>query len=399
MQRPLAGTVVVDLSQNVAGPFGTMILGDLGATVIKIERPDRGDDTRQWASVVNGESTSFLGLNRNKKSVAVNIRHPAGREIVEKLAAKADVFVESMRPGKIEEIGLGWKKLSQLNPKLIYVSLSAFGRTGPMGGRPGYDTLLQAYSGIMEITGTPEGEPVRVGTPLIDLGTGMWLAIGTLAAIITQKLTGRGQRVQPSLLQTAVGYLPHQIAEYTVTGKMPPGKLGTAAYAVAPYQAFKAKDGYIVIGALNDGLYRRICQVLQRPELAEDPRFKTNSLRVENQKQLETLFNEALQARTVEEWLQAFEEAGVPATPIQNIAQIAQDKQVRHLGLVRPLPHPKIPHLEVVGLPVTFPDMEPREDTPAPLLGQHTLEVLTGLGYDEPALRRLESEGVVRLGA
>jgi len=394
--HPLEGIVVADLTQNVAGPFCTQTLGDMGAEVIKIERPGRGDDARAWAPPYWGrESATFMSLNRNKKSLALDLKSPGGLEILQRLVGRADVFVQSLHPGAIEALGLDFAGAARINPRIVYCSVTAFGARGPLSHLPGYDPLMQAYSGLMSVNGHPEQEPARVGTSIIDMGTGMWAALGIVAALRQRDTTGRAVEVTTALFETALMWMSYHAMGFMGSGVVPqPQGSGTAM--IAPYQAFPTADGFAMIGAGSDALFARLIAALGCPELSADPRFKDNPSRVSNRIALV----EALSARTRErkaaELVEALRAAGVPASPILSVDQTLQEPQTRESGAIVGAPHPRLSDYRSVGLPLTWDGVRPAVRRVPPLLGEHSGDVLTWLGYTLDDVRSLKGKGVIQ---
>nr|XP_046227900.1 succinate--hydroxymethylglutarate CoA-transferase isoform X2 [Scatophagus argus] len=397
-RRPLEGVRVLDLTRVLAGPFATMILGDLGAEVIKVERPGAGDDTRAWGPpFVAAESAYFLSVNRNKKSICVDLKHPRGADVIQQLAGVCDVLVENYLPGKLEQMSLGYKQLSRVNPQLIYCSISGYGQTGPQSQSPGYDSIASAVSGMMHITGPEDGEPVRPGVAMTDLATGLYAHGAIMAALLQRHKTGRGVHIDCNLLSSQVSCLSHIATNYLNAGKEA-RRWGTAHESIVPYQGFKTKDGHIVVAAGNDKQFVKVCQVLQLMELADEPKYKTNKLRVQNRKQLlHTLSQRFLQERTAD-WLRRFEGSGVPVGPINSIQEVFSDPQVKHNGLILEMNHPTAGHVAVPGPAVRFSSFAPGKPTPPPLIGQHTAQVLRDtLSYSDDIIRTLlESRAVAQ---
>jgi crotonobetainyl-CoA:carnitine CoA-transferase CaiB-like acyl-CoA transferase len=391
----LQGLRVVDLTRNLAGPYCTMLLADLGADVVKIEQPGAGDDTRSWAPPLWGPvSATFLAANRNKRSVAVDLDRPEGVEVVKKLALDADVVVESFRPGSLERRGLGYETLRAANPRLVYCSVSAFGQEGPLSGRPGYDPVIQAHTGILSVTGEPDGPPVRLGVAAIDLGTGLWASIGILAALASRAATGEGSRVETSLYEVATWWLSYQIAGFLGSGVVP-NRQGTTAAFIAPYEVFEASDGGIMVAAANDRLFASLCDVLERPDLVTDERFLTNPLRVANRDVLRPIVAELIAKRSAAEWYELLSARSIPCSPVRTVADLMQDQQLAVLGLMAESVHPEAGPIRLVGMPVSRNgERSVREQTP-PLLGQHTDEVLGEIGLDRAEIDSLRQSGVV----
>jgi len=386
MPAPLDGMLVLDLTRNLAGPFCTMILGDLGARVIKVERPGAGDDTRDWRPPTwAGESSLFLATNRNKESIAIDIETVEGREVIRRLAAKADIVVESFRGGSLDKKGLGFNDLKQINPRLVYCSLSAFGSRGPYSDRPGYDALIQAYSGLMSITGEPGGAPVRVGPSIIDMGSAHWAAIGILAALRIRDASGEAQHVETSLLETGVAWMSYFAAGYFADGTIP-GPSGTRHSAMAPYEDFAARDGLLYIAAPNQALFKTLCRAIGLPEMVDDPRFASNSDRLANREVLHALIEERLQQQDCMMWEELLLEHGVPCSRMQTIDEVVDDPQVAALGLIRTFHHPDIPDHRLVDHPISYNGTRAFRLDPAPSLGQHTVSVLRSLGFDDDAI-------------
>ena len=394
MPRTLEGMTCVDLTQNVAGPYCTQLLGDFGATVIKIERPRVGDDARRFFPFWQNESTAFLTYNRNKKSVCVDLDHPRGREIVHRLAAKADIFVHSMKPGSAESRGLGYEDLSRENPRLVYGSISGFGDKGPLKELPGYDPLAQAYSGIISVNGHPGSAPARVVVPIVDVGSGMWLFIGILAALSERVSTGRGAKVAGSLLETGVVWTSLLMTAYQANGEVP-GPIGSASPAAAPYEAFETSDSWILIAAGNDRLFAKLCRLLDVPELPQDPRFKSNGERVPRRHELHKILEHETKRRTTDEWIRRMREAGIPAGPINKLDKVFRDEQVNALGMFPAVPSAfRIPDLKLVDIAVSINDQKSAKNQMPPLLGEHTEEVLRSAGYSDAELKVFRDEGI-----
>jgi len=310
--KPLSGIRVLDLTRVLAGPFCSMILADMGAEVIKVEEPGKGDDTRSWPPFIEGEATYFMSVNRNKQSVTLNLKSPAARKIFTDLVKKSDVLLENFRPGTMEKLGLGYATLAKVNPKLVYCAVSGFGESGPEGGRGGYDLIVQAESGLMDITGFPDGPPVKMGTSIADLVSGMSAAHGVTLALLARAKTKRGQKVEIGMLDTMAALLTYQAGIYWGTGRRPMRR-GNEHPSIVPYEVFKAADAYITLGVANDSLWERCCGAMERPDLVKDPRFATVSARVEHRTTLVPLLNEIFGERTADEWMKRLEAAGVPA--------------------------------------------------------------------------------------
>lgn len=358
-ELPLQGLKVLDLTRNVAGPYATMILADLGAEVLKVEHPEGGDDTRRWGPPFWGtESPIFLTLNRNKRGLRLDLRHPeAGTRLAEEVAS-ADVLVESFRAGWLEQLGLGWDWARGLNPRLVYCSISAFGECGPLRGRPGYDPIVQALVGIMSVTGEEGRPPVRVGTSIVDMGTGMWAAMAVQAALLQRERTGRGSRVSVSLYETGLAWMAYLLANAWASGAAP-GRLGTATATIAPYEGFRCLDGYLMIAAPNDGLFARLSEALGHPEWAEDPRFGSNPERVVNREALHAAIESVTRDQTRQAVLDRLLEVGVPGAPVRDLSEVSEDEQALALGMFSPLPVEGIPDLRLVALPMTFDGRRP----------------------------------------
>ncbi|XP_070784038.1 succinate--hydroxymethylglutarate CoA-transferase isoform X2 [Enoplosus armatus] len=396
--RPLEGVRVLDLTRVLAGPFATMILGDLGAEVIKVERPGAGDDTRAWGPpFVDTESAYFLSVNRNKKSISVDLKHPRGANIIQELAGVCDVLVENYLPGKLHQMGLGYEQLSRVNPQLIYCSISGYGQTGPQSQSPGYDSIASAVSGMMHITGPEDGEPVRPGVAMTDLATGLYAHGAVMAALLQRHKTGKGVHIDCNLLSSQVSCLSHIAANYLNAGKEG-RRWGTAHESIVPYQGFKTRDGHIVVAAGNDKQFVRVCQVLQLMELTDEPKYKTNKLRVQNRQQLLHTLSQRFQQEKTADWLRRFEGSGVPVGPINNIQEVFSDPQVKHNGLIQEMNHPTAGRITVPGPAVRFSSFSPDEPTPPPLIGQHTVRVLRDtLSYSDDIIKRLlESRAVAQ---
>lgn len=395
LENVLAGLRVVDLTQNVAGPFCTQILGDLGAEVIKVERPGRGDDTRDWRPPeMGGESATFLALNRNKRSIGVDLDSAEGVDILRTLSAKADIFIHSMKPGSAEARGFGYEQLKELNPSLIYCAISAFGGVGPLGSLPGYDPLMQAFTGIMSTTGNEGEEPVRVSVSLIDMGTGMWAAMGILAAVIERSKAGKGLLVEASLLDTGVSWMTVFVAGYLATRRLP-RKMGSAMAMTAPYELFRAADGHVFIAAGNDLLFRRVCEGLGVPELADCDLFRTNPQRVANRTALHENLEACTSKRRVADIVAALRRLGAPCSELNDVARMLESEQVAVSGIVRELPLENAPHHKVIALPLKVGGRRAQTMRRPPSLGEDTQAVLSELGLEQAAIERLRQENIV----
>jgi crotonobetainyl-CoA:carnitine CoA-transferase CaiB-like acyl-CoA transferase len=395
LESILSGLNVVDLTQNVAGPYCTQVLGDLGATVIKVERPGRGDDTRDWRPPeIGGQSATFLALNRNKASICIDIETPEGRRVLTDLIGSADVFVHSMKPGSAEARGLGHADLKKVHPGLVYCAISAFGQVGPLSALPGYDPLMQAFTGIMSTTGSAGDDPVRVGVSLIDMGTGMWAAIGILGALMNRARTGEGMLVEASLMETGISWMTVFVASFLATGKLPQ-KLGSAMAMTAPYELFASADGHVFIAAGNDRLFAKVCDGLGGPALATDPRFATNPARVANRPALKAEIEALTRSRPTAAIVAALRAAGAPCSEMNTVADMLEHEQVRAAGIIADLPVPGAPGHRVVALPLKADGARALAFAPPPVLGADTQTILAGLGYGEADIERLRRDGAI----
>lgn len=393
---PLEGVRVLDFTRVLAGPYCTMMLGDYGADVIKIERPGFGDDTRGWAPpFVGGESVYFLTINRNKRSVAIDLRTSAGRELALDLARASDVVVENFRPGTMQKLGLSYEDIKPVSPGVVYCSMSGFGSRGPRQSQPGYDALVIALGGLMSITGEPDGPPVRPGVALLDVAMGIAAQGAITAALLSRERTGLGQQVDLSLLATEVGTLVNAASNYLMAGEVM-DRYGSGHPSIVPYQVFEASDGFIMVGAASEGFWHRLCDVLDMPSLREDPRFITNADRVQNRDDLVAIVSVRMAERPVEEWLRRLENADVPAAPINDIAEAMSDPQVEALGLIQEVAHPVAGDVRMIGPMVEYGLTPAAIRRPPPGLGEHTDEVLVELlGMDPDQIQALRHERVV----
>lgn len=391
---PLAGIRVLDLTRALAGPFCTMILGDLGADVIKVE-PTGGDMIRNWGPFDRGTSAYYLSGNRNKRGIAVNFRDPRALDMLRSLAVQCDVVAENFRPGAVEAMGLGYETLAELNPRLIYASVTGFGRTGPAGGRPGFDQIAQGYSGLMSVTGTPETGPVRVGVAIGDQTAGMWCAIGVLAAIAERNASGKGRRVETSLLSSLVGLMSVQAQRYLSLGEVP-GLAGNTHPVISPYGVFQTADGPLNIAPATTEMWKRLCDVLGLAGLVDDPRYLTNAARIERRAELKGILEARLGERTRREWTELFLAADIPAGPINTLADVFADEQVIHCRMVEEADHAELGRIRQVGSPISFDGRQGESIRRAPpVLGEHTFEVLRELGFSDADLRALARDGVI----
>ena len=373
MKLPLEGVKVLDLSRVLAGPYATMVLADLGADVIKIEHPERGDDTRHWGPpFAGGESAYFLSVNRNKRSIAVDLKEEEGLERVKRLAAGADVLIENMRRGALERFGLGYETLSELNPDLVYCSVTGFG-PGEDRDRPGYDFLIQARAGIMGITGFPEGEPTKVGVAIADIVCGLYAATAILAALRRRETSGEGARIEVPLFEATLGWLANRGQEYLASGE-DKGRMGNAHPTIVPYQTFDASDRPIAVAVGNDAQFRRLCGAVGRAELADDERYATNPARVANREELVEILQEEFSKRAADEWVEEIREAGVPIGPVNTLADVFLDEHVLSSGVLQTVEHPAAGMLEMLASPVLVDGERPPIRRPPPTLGQHTGE-------------------------
>jgi formyl-CoA transferase len=401
--QPLTGVRILDLTRAMAGPFCTMMLGDLGADVIKVERPGRGDESRGWGppfvgepyGPYPGESAYYLSANRNKRSITVNLKEQKGVEIVRQLAAKADALVENFRTGVLDGLELGYEQLSSVNAQLVYCSISGYGRTGPYADRPGYDFVIQAEGGFMGITGPEEGPPFRVGVPIIDITAGMFSSTAILAALRARDTTGKGQLIDLSLLDTQVALLANVASNYLVGGQEP-RRLGNAHPNITPYEAFRARDRWFALAAANERQWSILCDVIGQPDLRTDPRFADNNTRVENRSVLREVLDTAFLARDADEWLEAFRRAGLPCGPINTIPEVFSHAQAEARELIAVTEHPTAGTVQFPGFPYKLSDTPASVRRPPPMLGEHTEEVLVDLlGYSTEDVMACRQTGAI----
>jgi len=395
MPLPLSGLVVLDLTRALSGPFSTMILGDLGADVIKVEPAPQGDMIRQWGPFDNDVSVYYLSANRNKKSMGVDFRKPEGLNLIRCLALKADIVVENFKVGTMETMGLGYAALSKEHPRLIMASISGFGRTGPASKWAGFDQIAQGYSGFMSLTGTEESGPTRVGTAIGDLTSGMWLVIGILSAVVERQKSGRGQHVDTSLLAALMGLLSVQGQRYLSVGEVPQ-PCGNVHPVIAPYGTFETADGPINLAPATQAMWIKLCDILQVPELTQDPRFLRNAERMQNRHALKTLLEARLKTRTRMQWTRELIANDIPAGSINTLEDVFRDAQVAASGLVEHVEHPVLGDLAQVGFPVRM-SASPQGSvrTPPPMFGEHTVAVLRQFGVADAVIDQLQRDGVV----
>jgi len=372
---PLKGLKILDLTRVLAGPYCTMILGDLGADIIKVEIPGKGDDSRHFGPYIKDESAYFMSLNRNKRSITMNLKHEDGKTLLKDLVKEVDVIVENYRPGTMEKLGLGYDVLKELNPKLIYAAASGFGHSGPYSKRPAYDGVVQAMGGIMSITGPKGGKPTRVGPSIGDIAAGMFTTIGILAALTNRNETGKGQKVDVAMLDCQVAMLENAIARYVVTNE-PPKPAGNRHTSIVPFEPFESADGEIVIAVGNDAIWKRFCSVSDLDDIVDDERFAVNPKRNENYDVLRPLIAEKIKLKTTAEWQDIYNDNGVPNGPINSVDMVMEDEQVKAREMIVEVEHPVAGKLKMPGVPVKLSDTPGGVRTPAPLLGQHSREIL-----------------------
>ncbi|MGI5861499.1 MAG: CaiB/BaiF CoA transferase family protein [Myxococcales bacterium] len=394
MSGPLEGVVALDLTRVLAGPFCTMMLADMGAEVIKVERPEGGDDSRAFGPFVGGESAYFMSVNRGKKSVTLDLKKPRGKELLIELAKKADVLVENFKPGVMKKLGLSYEQLREHNPRLIYAASTGFGQTGPYSARPAYDLVIQGMGGMMSITGPDAQTPTKVGSSIADISAGIFTTIGILAALNHRQRTGQGQMVDVAMLDCMVAILENAVARFVASGKSP-SPIGNRHPSIAPFSTVKTADGMIAIACGNDELWRRFCKIAGL-EIAEDERFATNPQRVANWAELEPLINEAMQNKPSAFWLETLQAANVPCGPINDIEAVLSDPQVLARQMLVEVVHPVAGAMKVPGVPTKFSESPAEVRGPAPTLGQHNFEIFgKWLGLGEEQVRRLVDEKVV----
>ncbi|PAE26222.1 MULTISPECIES: CoA transferase [Bacillaceae] len=393
---PLQGMKVLDASQIMAGPYCTMVLADLGAEVMKVEKVNGGDDSRQMGPYVNGESTCFFQINRNKKSIALNLKTQEGKEVFYKLAKEADVVVENYRPGVTKSLGIDYESLKEINPGLVYCSISGYGQTGPYSHKGGFDLVAQGMTGLMSMTGEKGMRPMKSGIAVYDIGAGITAAYSILAAYIHKMKTGEGQHVDIALAEIGLPWFTWEAGAYFAEGTIPEAT-GWRHRVSAPYQAVKTKSGYMMLGCANQRTWERFCtDVAERPDWINDPRYKTNLLRNQHVIDLEEDIEEVLMQQDTNYWIDRCEKAGVPAGPINNFAEAVQDPHYEARGMIQEVEHPVIGKMKMIGIPTKFSETPGEVRTPSPLFGQDTIDVLTGLGYDEKSIRSLTKAGAVR---
>lgn len=391
---PLDDLLVIDLTRALAGPFCTLMLGDLGARIIKVETPEGGDDTRGWGPpFIGAESAYFLGINRNKEGLTLNFKEPRAKEILLLLLGRADVLVENFRPGTMERFGLGYAELRPRFPRLIYASISGFGQDGPFRERTAYDLILQGMGGLMSITGEEGGPPVKVGVAIADICAGMYAAFGILAALRVRERTGRGQLVDAALLDGQVSWLTYAAGIYFATGESP-GRLGSAHPTIVPYQAFQTGDGYINVAVGSEAIWRRFCEVVD-PALADDPRYTTNRDRVAHRRELIQHLGRIFVTKTTSAWMEMLDTAGVPNGPILTVAEVFAHPQVRHRHMLVEVDHPSVGRIGQTGVPVKFSETPGRIRSAPPTLGQHTDTILRELGFADSEIEALRREKVI----
>ncbi|MFS0592219.1 CoA transferase [Cytobacillus horneckiae] len=395
MSRALEGVRIIDASRVLAGPFCTMILGDLGAEVIKIEHHQSGDETRGWGPpFVNGESAYYLCANRNKKSMTLNLKSEEGKEIFKALAKDSDVVVQNFKTGKLEKMGLGYEELRRINEGIIVASITGFGNNGPYKDLPGYDYIIQAMSGLMSITGEKEGGPMKVGVAIADVLTALYTCIGILSAIHQRHATGEGQELDISLMDCQIASLINVASNYLVGG-IEPSRLGNEHPNIAPYQVFSASDGDFVVAVGNDQQFKRFAQVAGMPELAEDSRFKENRLRVEHRAELIPICESLLKQRSKNEWKKILDDAGIPNGPINSISEMFNDPHVEAREMIMKVDHPLIEGLQLAGSPIKLSKSPVKVRQSPPLYGEHTGEILKEVGYSEEDIKNLKINQVI----
>ncbi len=395
MGGPLAGVTVLDFTRVLSGPYCTMILADLGARVIKVEHPVRGDDTRHWGPPFIGkESAYFLSINRNKQSLSLDFKHPEGRRILDALLPRVDVVVENFRPGTLEAVGLDGATLRTHHPRLIYCSISGYGHTGPRRDEAGYDAVIQAEGGLMSVTGEPDGPSYRLGVAISDIVAGMFAAHGVIAALYARQNTGIGQVIDIGMLDATAALLTYQAGNYFTTGETP-GRLGNRHPTIVPYEVFDTCDGRIVIAVGNDEIWRRFCAVAGLSELAADERFVDNRCRVTNYAELKPLLDAAFKRRTREEWLTTLRGAGVPCGSVRDVAEVLTDPHLKARAMIAELHHSTVGPINVIGSPIKLSETPPAIRDAPPTLGQHREAILSELGYDRQSIVALEAAGVI----
>lgn len=395
MVRPLEGIKVLDLSRALAGPYCTMMLADMGAEVIKIEMPERGDDSRAWGPpFIEGESAYFISVNRNKKSMTLNLKKEKSIEIVHRLIKQSDVLIENFRPGTMEKLSLSYDEVKEINPKIIYCSISGFGQDGPYRLLPGMDQVLQGMGGLMSITGEPDGPPVKVGVAVADIAGGMFAAYGIVIALFNRETGGKGQMIDLSLLDCQVAWLTYRAGSFFASGEIPK-PLGSGHPVIVPYQAFKAKDVYVNVAAGNDQLWQKFCKALGLENIMNEQRFATNAMRVKNREEIIEIIGDVICTKKADEWLKTLTEAGVPCGPIYTMDKIFSDPQVLHREMVKELEHPTAGKVKVTGIPIKLSNTPGEILTAPPTLGQHTKEILTELGYNNEDIDKMSQEKII----
>ncbi len=394
MALALEGLLVLDLTRVLVGPYATMILADLGADVIKLEMPVTGDDSRTFPPHVNGESAYFMSLNRNKRSMTLNLKSTEGKEVFLNMVKKVDILVENFRPGTMEKLGIGYETLIEENPRLIYAAASGFGHSGPYSKRPAYDAVVQAMGGIMSITGQPGGPPTRVGTSIGDITAGLFATIGILAALAHREKTGFGQKVDVAMLDSQVAILENAIARYTAAGEVPE-PIGNRHPAITPFEPFATKDGQLMIAVGNDALWSKFCKAIKRDELRDDPRFMTNPLRTANHNELRSFLAATLAEKTTGQWRKIFDRDGIPNGPINSVDQVINDPQVIAREMIVEVDHPVAGKTSLPGIPIKLSATPGTIREPAPLLGEHTAEVLHDVfGYSPEQIDMMTAQGL-----